>query len=108
MAGNHLNFDGLLGGPTAPARKEEERQGILSPEEKHALAEQQKDKTLLEIGRAYNKNMLIMGRTPERLYKGMKAGLPIEELFMIAVRGVAAANGQRPAGEEGAKRWKAC
>lgn len=48
---------------------------------------------LLEIGRAYNKNMLTMGRTPEYLYKGMKEGKPIEELFMIAVRGVASALG---------------
>ena len=48
---------------------------------------------LLEIGRRYNENMLVAGRTPEYLYKGMKEGKPIEELFMIAVRGVSACLG---------------
>ena len=86
-----LKFTGVTGEAgtqsqsSHPAQMEEHSKISAAAKEQRAA-----DINLLEIGRAYNKNMLIMGRTPEYLYKGMKEGKSIEELFMIAVRGVAA------------------
>ena len=91
-----LKFNGITAanGATDPTDGEPviPSQGIpTTPIQRMVKDERVQEMTLLEIGRMHNKNMQIMGRTPEYLYKGMKAGLPIEELFMIAVRGVAAA-----------------
>ena len=88
-----LNFDGVMatGESQQTEYKTKAPSETLSATEKMAKKERTENLTLLEMSRNYNKNMLIMGRTPEYLYKGMKAGLPIEELFMIAVRGVASA-----------------
>lgn len=87
-----IKFDGVMAtGEGKTEYKSSAGKETLSPAEKMAKGEREENLTLLEMSRNYNKNMLIMGRTPEYLYKGMKAGLPIEELFMIAVRGVASA-----------------
>ena len=91
-----LKFNGITAanGATDPADEAPviPSQGIPTTAIQRVVKDERvQEMTLLEIGRIHNKNMQIMGRTPEYLYKGMKAGLPIEELFMIAVRGVAAA-----------------
>ena len=89
-----LNFDGVMAtseSQQTDGYKKRAPSEALSQAERMAKQEREENLTLLEMSRNYNKNMLVMGRTPEYLYKGMKAGLPIEELFMIAVRGVASA-----------------
>lgn len=87
-----LKFDGVMATDESQTEfKTAKGKETLSQAERMAQQEREENLTLLEMSRSYNKNMLIMGRTPEYLYKGMKAGLPIEELFMIAVRGVASA-----------------
>ena len=87
-----LKFGSVTGGAgqTSPSSYPAE---TGEPSKINTVAKEQRAEnlTLLEMSRNYNKNMLTMGRTPEYLYKGMKEGKPIEELFMIAVRGVAAA-----------------
>lgn len=86
-----LKFGEVTGGAgkTKPSSHPAE---MGEPSRINTIAKEQRaeDIQLLEIGRIHNRNMQIAGRTPEYLYKGMKAGLPIEELFMIAVKGVAA------------------
>lgn len=84
-----LKFGAVTGGAgrqsSSPAKMEE-------PSRINAIAKEQRatDINLLEIGKKYNANRLVAGRTPEYLYKGMKEGKSIEELFIIAVQGVAA------------------
>lgn len=86
-----LKFGDVTGGAGQTTSSHPAEMG--EPSRINAVAKEQRAEnlTLLEMSRNYNKNMLTMGRTPEYLYKGMKEGKPIEELFMIAVRGVAAA-----------------
>ena len=45
---------------------------------------------LLKIGIEYNRNRLLAGQTPCELFKGMNDGKSVEELYLIAVRGLAA------------------
>lgn len=84
-----LNFTGITGEAGKSTSSSPAKTGEPSRITATAKAQSAEQIQLLEIGRKYNENMLVAGRTPEYLYKGMKAGLPIEELFMIAVRGVA-------------------
>ena len=88
-----FNYAGITGEagqtPRSSTNKHEEPNQITAV----AKAQSAEQVQLLEIGRRYNENMLVAGRTPEYLYKGMKEGKPIEELFMIAVRGVSACLG---------------
>ena len=51
------------------------------------------DVILLQIGKEYNKNMQIVGQAPTDLFKGMRDGRRIEELYLIAVKGLAACVG---------------
>ena len=51
------------------------------------------DSILLQIGKEYNKNMQVVGQAPFDLFKGMRDGMSIEELYLIAVKGIAACVG---------------
>ena len=88
-----LDFTGIAGEAGKSTSSTPAKMGEPSRITATAKAQSAEQIQLLEIGRAYNKNMLVAGRTPEYLYKGMKEGKPIEELFMIAVRGVASCLG---------------
>lgn len=86
-----LKFGTVTGGAGKPSTSSYSAEmGQASRVTSIAKEERATDINLLEIGKRYNANMLVAGRTPEYLYKGMKEGKPIEELFMIAVKGVAA------------------
>ena len=58
------------------------------------MAELKNDKTedslLLQISKDYNKNRQIVGQAPTDLFKGMRDGMNIEDLYLIAVKGLAA------------------
>ena len=91
-----IEFDGVLGGgeksnawPGAPKSVPDD--GHLTERERNKMAEDaRREASVFDIYRRYADNMLVAGRTPCYLNIGMKEGLPLEELFMIAVRGVAA------------------
>lgn len=51
------------------------------------------DSILLQIGKEYNKNMRIVGQVPMELFKGMRDGMSVEELYLTAVKGLAACVG---------------
>ena len=51
------------------------------------------DSILLQIGKEYNKNMQIVGQVPMELFKGMRNGMSIEDLYLIAIKGLAACVG---------------
>ena len=46
-----------------------------------------------QIGKHYNENIKLAGQAPFDLFKGMKNGASIEELYLIAVKGLAACTG---------------
>ncbi len=46
-----------------------------------------------QIGKHYNENIKSAGQAPFDLFKGMKNGASIEELYLIAVKGLAACTG---------------
>ncbi len=52
--------------------------------------DKQEDSLLLQISKDYHRNRQIVGQAPTDLFKGMRDGATIEELYLIAVKGLAA------------------
>ena len=92
-----IDFGGVMS--DGPEKKKWPGSSVHQPEPGRPLTEReqikmakdlQREVTELDIYRRYNNNLRIAGTTPWRLNHGMKDGLPLEELFLIAVEGVAA------------------
>ncbi len=56
-------------------------------------SDNKENSVFLQIGKEYNKNMQIVGQVPTDLFKGMRDGASIEELYLTAVKGLAACVG---------------
>ena len=56
-------------------------------------SDNKEDSVFLQIGRNYEKNRQIAGQAPADLFKGMRDGKSIEDLYLIAVKGLAACVG---------------
>ena len=76
--------------PGSSVRQPEPGKDLTEREQIKMAKDMQREISVLDIYRRYNKNLRTAGTTPWRLNHGMKDGLPLEELFLIAVEGVAA------------------
>ena len=56
-------------------------------------SDNKEDSLLLQISKDYNNNRQIAGQAPTDLFKGMRDGKSIEDLYLIAVKGLAACVG---------------
>lgn len=56
-------------------------------------SENKEDSLLLQISKDYHKNRQVAGQAPADLFKGMRDGMSIEDLYLIAVKGLAACIG---------------
>ncbi len=56
-------------------------------------SENKEDSLLLQISKDYQKNSQVAGQAPADLFKGMRDGMSIEDLYLIAVKGLAACIG---------------
>ena len=56
-------------------------------------SENKEDSLLLQISKDYHKNRQVAGQAPTDLFKGMRDGMSIEDLYLIAVKGLAACIG---------------
>lgn len=92
-----IDFGGVMS--DGPEKKKWPGSSVQLPETDRPLTERERTKmaedlqqkaSVLDIYKRYNDNLRTAGTTPWRLNHGMKDGLTIEELFMIAVEGVAA------------------